>query len=79
MILPPKNIFSKHQNKAEFKNLDDSEVPSCDFPGLRTSAVIQLQELGIPLGIKTPSRETTFSGMAKNAKDIAKTNGQILL
>ena len=37
MILPPKNIFSKHQNKAEFKNLDDSEVPSCDFPGLRTS------------------------------------------
>ena len=34
----PKNIFSKHQNKAEFKNLDDSEVPSCDFPGLRTSA-----------------------------------------
>ena len=33
----PKNIFSKHQNKAEFKNLDDSEVPICDFPGLRTS------------------------------------------
>ena len=29
---------SKHQNKAEFKNLDDFEVPSCDFPGLRTSA-----------------------------------------
>ena len=26
MILPPKNILSKHQNKAEFKNLDDSEV-----------------------------------------------------
>ena len=37
MILPPQNIFSKHQNKAEFKNLDDSEVASCDFPGLRTS------------------------------------------
>ena len=34
----PKVIFSKDQNKAEFKNLDDSEVPSCDFPGLRTSA-----------------------------------------
>ena len=33
-ILPPKIIFSKHQNKAEFKNLNDSEVPSCDFPGL---------------------------------------------
>ena len=30
----PKNVFSKHQNKADFKNLDDSEVPSCDFPGL---------------------------------------------
>ena len=37
MTLSPKNILSKHQNKAEFKNLDDSEVPSCDFPGLRTS------------------------------------------
>ena len=37
MILPQKIIFSKHQNKAEFKNLDDSEVPSYDFPGLRTS------------------------------------------
>ena len=38
MILPPKNIFSKHQNKAEFKNLDDSEVLSNDFLGLRASA-----------------------------------------
>ena len=33
----PKKYFSKQQNKAEFKNLDDSEVPSCDFPGLRAS------------------------------------------
>jgi hypothetical protein len=33
-----KIICLKHQNKAEFKNLDDSEIPSCDFPGLRTSA-----------------------------------------
>ena len=31
-------FFSKHQNRAELKNLDDSEVPSCDFPGHRTSA-----------------------------------------
>jgi hypothetical protein len=31
-------IFSKHQNKSEFKNLDDSEVLISDFPGLRTSA-----------------------------------------
>ena len=36
MILP---IFvSKHQNKAKFKNLDDSEVFISDFLGLRTSA-----------------------------------------
>jgi hypothetical protein len=34
MILP-KHFFSKHQNKAEFKNLDDSEVFSSDFPDLR--------------------------------------------
>ena len=38
MILPQNIIFSKHQIKAEFKNLDDSEVPNCDFPGLRNSA-----------------------------------------
>ena len=34
----PKNFFSKHHNKAEFKCLDDSEVLSSDFPGLKTSA-----------------------------------------
>ena len=38
MTLPEKTIFSKHENKAEFKNLNDSEGPSCDFSGLRTSA-----------------------------------------
>jgi hypothetical protein len=37
MILPKKIQFSKHQNKAEFKNLDDSEVLGCDFPGLKTT------------------------------------------
>ena len=30
--------FSKHQCRAEFKNLDDSEVLSSDFPGLNSSA-----------------------------------------
>ena len=37
-----KFFFSKQQNKAEFKNLDDSKVLSgdlTDFPGLSTSAV----------------------------------------
>jgi hypothetical protein len=29
-------FFSKYQNKAEFEILDDSEVLSSDFPGLRT-------------------------------------------
>ena len=38
MILPQKTFFSKHKNKAEFKCLDDSEVLSSDFSGLRTSA-----------------------------------------
>ena len=33
-----KKIFSKHKNKAEFKYLDDSEVLSSDFSGLKTSA-----------------------------------------
>ena len=34
----PNYIFSKHQNKAENQNLDDSEVLISDFPGFRTSA-----------------------------------------
>ena len=37
MILSEK-YFSKHRNKAEFKNLLNSEVLSSDFSGLRTSA-----------------------------------------
>ena len=34
----PKNFFSKHKNKAKFKCLDDCEVPSSNFLGLKTSA-----------------------------------------
>jgi hypothetical protein len=34
-----KLFFPKYQNKVEFKNLDDYEVLSSDFPDLRTSAV----------------------------------------
>ena len=37
-MIPPNTFFSKHQNKAEFKSLDDSKVLSSDFPDLRTSA-----------------------------------------
>jgi hypothetical protein len=33
-----KYLFSKHQNKAKFRNLDDSAVISSDFSGLRTFA-----------------------------------------
>jgi hypothetical protein len=31
-------FFSKHQNKAGFKDLGDSEAVNSDFPGLRNSA-----------------------------------------
>ena len=34
-----KVFFSKHPNKAEFNDMNDSEVLSSDFPGFRTSAV----------------------------------------
>ena len=34
----PKSFFSKHKYKAEFKCLDDSEVLSSGFPGLKTSS-----------------------------------------
>ena len=37
-MIPPKIFPPKHRNKAEFYNMDDSEVISSDFPGLRTSA-----------------------------------------
>ena len=37
-MIPLKKWFSKHQNKAKFKNLDDSRVLSSNFPGLRISA-----------------------------------------
>ena len=33
-----KKVFPKHKIKAESKCLDDSEVLSSDFPGLKTSA-----------------------------------------
>ena len=38
-MIPLKKWFSKHENKAEFKKLDDSRVLSSDFPGLRISTV----------------------------------------
>ena len=31
-------FFSKHTNEAKYNDMDDSEVLSSDFPGLRTSA-----------------------------------------
>ena len=37
MILPKNFCFQNIKKKAEFKNLDDSEVLSSDFPGLKTS------------------------------------------
>ena len=33
----PNYIFSKHQNKTDIQNLDDTEVLINDFPGIRTS------------------------------------------
>jgi hypothetical protein len=33
-----KNFSSKHKNRAEFKCLDDSEVLSSEFSGLKISA-----------------------------------------
>jgi hypothetical protein len=38
MILTKKYLFSKHQNKAEFRNLDDPAVIRSNFSGLRTFA-----------------------------------------
>ena len=51
----PNFIFSKHQNKAEIQNLDDSEVLISDFPGIRTSAA------SITLSASTASMASTIS------------------
>ena len=40
MIISKLPNSSKHQYKAEFKNIVDSEVLSSDFSGLRTSAAL---------------------------------------
>ena len=40
-----KYLFSKHQNKAEFRNLDDSAVISSDFPGLGTCSLNNVYSL----------------------------------
>ena len=52
-MIQTKIIFiSKHQNKAEFKSLDDSEVLSSDFPGLRYEL---LPTTVVPRSYATPS------------------------
>jgi hypothetical protein len=43
--LNKKYLFSKHQNKAEFRNLDDSAVLSSDFLGLGTCSLNNLYSL----------------------------------
>ena len=50
-----KNFFSKHKNKAEFKCLDDSEVLSRDFPGIRNLfSLIDLSRLCNLAGLNSP-------------------------
>ncbi len=48
-MIPLKNLFSKNQNKAKFKNLDDSIVLSSDFPGLRSSAASMISRASVAL------------------------------
>jgi hypothetical protein len=40
-----KYLFSKHQNKAEFRNLDDSAIIRSDFLGLGTCSLNNLYRL----------------------------------
>ena len=40
MILPPKNMFSKHHNNAEFKKVDESEAFISGFSNLRSCSLI---------------------------------------
>ena len=55
-----KDILSKHQNKAEFKDLDDSEVFSSNFPVLRTSAASMTSTTSMASMISTASFHQKF-------------------
>ena len=64
-------LFSKHQNKAEFKDLDDSLGLRSDFPGLRTSTV----------SITSTASMTSVASMTSTAsihKKITDPNGWII-
>ena len=52
----PKKVFSKHQNKDEFNNLDDSEVLRSDFSGPRTSAASLTSSASVTLLASTASK-----------------------
>ena len=59
MTLPKKIVFQKKQNKVQFKNLDDSEVLSSDFPGLITSAT-SLNSSASATSLATPASSALF-------------------
>ena len=58
-----KYLFSKHQYKAQFRNLDNSAVISSDFPGLRTFAASMIST---DLTTSVASRTSTASISSKN-------------
>ena len=66
MILPKKLFFSKHKNKAEFKCLDDSEVLSSGFPGLKTSAASMTSAASTASMASMTSTTSTTSFHQKN-------------
>ena len=46
-----KKLFSKHQNKAEFKTLDDFELIDVEFSGLKTSAASLTSSASLRTGL----------------------------
>ena len=55
----PKNFFSKHKYKAEFKCLDNSEVLSSDFPGL-DSFVASITSLASTASMASMTSKASF-------------------
>jgi hypothetical protein len=51
-----KKLFSEHQNKPKFNNLDDSEVLSSDSPGLKalTASLTSSAPTTYVIGINNP-------------------------
>jgi hypothetical protein len=69
MIPTKKKWFSKHQNKTQVNNLDDSRVLSSDFAGLRISVALMTSTASVALMTSTASVASMTSTASFHKED----------